>query len=98
MRGGARDARFRRVPAGTALEVTAVMPSTLVTCPESGHLEDVEYEEDELGMLIASCTADSPPCTVSCARTCAARFDRRRRTRGFAALEADDDTLVLIRL
>lgn len=76
------------------------MPSKLVTCPESAHLESIEYEEGDLGMLITSCTAYSPACSVSCARTCAARLDRRRRTRDLVAIEVEveEDTLVSIRL
>lgn len=72
------------------------MPSMLITCPESAHLESIEYEDDDLGMLITSCTAFSPPCVVSCARTCAARLDRRRKTGETAATE--DTTLVSIRI
>lgn len=69
----------------------------LVTCPESAHLESMEYEETDLGMLITSCTAYSPAGSVSCARICAARLDRRRRTRDLVAIDADEDTLVMIR-
>ena len=72
------------------------MPSMLVTCPESAHLESIEYEDDDLGMLITSCTAFSPPCAVTCARTCAARLDRRRKA--CRAPETDDATLVSIRI
>ena len=75
------------------------MPAMLVTCPESAHLESIEYEQDELGMLITSCTAFAPACAVSCAGTCAARLDQRRRSRNFVRVEVDEEiTLVSIRL
>lgn len=54
------------------------MAFMLVTCPESAHLEEIEYEDDPLGMLIVRCSAFPPGCPMKCARTCAARLDRRR--------------------
>lgn len=56
------------------------MPSKLVTCPESAHLEEIEYEETPLGMLVTSCTRFTPPCAVDCRRYCTALLDRRRRS------------------
>lgn len=61
------------------------MERKLVTCPESAHLEEIEYESSPCGMLIASCTRFQPRSEVSCTRECAARFDRRQR------LAADTD-------
>jgi hypothetical protein len=57
----------------------AGMPRLYVTCPESAHLEEIEYELDPLGMLIRGCSAFAPGCPVTCARTCAKRLDARRR-------------------
>ena len=51
----------------------------LVTCPETGHLEELEYESSPFGMLILACTRFRPSCAVECPGTCAARFDRRDR-------------------
>ena len=62
----------------------------LVTCPESAHLERIEYLESTVGMLITACTRFSPACAVTCERVCAARLDRKRRRQ---ALD-DEDTLV----
>lgn len=52
------------------------MASMLVTCPESAHLEKIEYEQGPLGMLIDSCSAFAG-CPLTCPRTCAARLDRK---------------------
>lgn len=54
------------------------MPRMLVTCPETAHLEQIEYIDSPLGMLIVGCSAFEPACAVRCARTCAARLDRKR--------------------
>jgi hypothetical protein len=45
----------------------------LVTCPESAHLEQIDFVDSSCGMLIQHCTAGSPECP----RTCAARLDRK---------------------
>lgn len=55
------------------------MPSMLVTCPETAHLERIEYEDHPLGMLILACSRFEPGCAMRCQRTCAARLDRKRR-------------------
>jgi hypothetical protein len=54
----------------------AAMPAMLVTCPESGHLEQIELELSPLGILIRRCSAQEGRC-LHCPRTCAARLDRR---------------------
>ena len=51
----------------------------LVTCPETAHLELIEYEDHPLGMLICRCSRFRPPDDITCPRTCAARLDRRAR-------------------
>lgn len=55
------------------------MAYRLVTCPESAHLELIEYEESPCGMLIVGCSVFRPPCAVDCARICAGRLDQRNR-------------------
>ncbi len=74
------------------------MPSMLVTCPESAHLESIEYDDHPLGMLIVSCTRFSRACSVTCNRICAARLDDRRRSRHIAESSEDAETLVTIRI
>jgi len=68
------------------------MRSMLVTCPESAHLEELEYEEHPLGMLVVSCTRFATPCAVTCERLCAARLDSKRRSS--TAFLDEEDTLV----
>ncbi len=67
------------------LHVDRCMAYRLVTCPESAHLELIEYAETPCGMLILGCSSFRPPCDASCPRTCAARLDQRDRILG------DDD-------
>jgi hypothetical protein len=47
-----------------------------ITCPESAHLEEVEYERTPLGVVINSCSRFEPACNVRCAAECARRMDR----------------------
>ena len=49
----------------------------LITCPETAHLEMIEYDETPLGCLVAACSRYRPVCAIECPRTCAARMDRR---------------------
>lgn len=51
----------------------------LVTCPESAHLERIEYSETACGLIILGCSRFDLPCELSCPRTCAARLDQRDR-------------------
>lgn len=55
------------------------MPSMLVTCPETAHLERIDLDVHPLGILILDCSAfgSSCPDCPGCPRTCAARLDRR---------------------
>ncbi|HVK82828.1 MAG TPA: hypothetical protein VM513_01915 [Kofleriaceae bacterium] len=71
------------------------MPSMLVTCPDTSQLELIDFEDDDLGMLITACTAFKPACELGCARTCAARIDQHRRQR--AEGEYVEYTLVPLR-
>jgi hypothetical protein len=47
----------------------------LVTCPETAHLEEIQYVDSPLGILISGCSrlAEDGMCT----RECAALMDRR---------------------
>ena len=75
------------------------MPSMLVTCPETSHLELITYQDDPLGMLIDTCSRFPEPCDPACPRTCAARFDIRARLReATSTLDVGDDTNLDIRL
>ena len=55
------------------------VPRKLVTCPETAHLEQLDFDLHPLGILIHTCSRFAPSCQVTCARTCAARMDRRAR-------------------
>lgn len=52
----------------------------MVTCPESAHLERIEYDTSPFGMLIRACSGHATTCEAACPRTCAARLDRRDRS------------------
>jgi hypothetical protein len=67
------------------------MAYQLVTCPETAHLELIEYEQEALGLLIAACSRFRPPSALRCPRTCAARLDRRDRV---VVLGCGDETQV----
>jgi hypothetical protein len=56
------------------------MASRMVTCPETAHLERIEYETSPFGMLIRVCSGHRSSCEATCPRTCAARLDRRDRS------------------
>lgn len=49
----------------------------LLTCPETAHLEMIEYDETPFGMVVVACSRFRPACAITCPRTCAARLDRR---------------------
>ena len=76
------------------------MPTMLVTCPETAHLECIRYEDHPLGMLVTACTRFSPVCAIRCEATCAARLDRKHKQSTGTEEEpiVGDDTLVQIRL
>ena len=57
----------------------------MVTCPETAHLELIEYDDTPLGMLIRGCSRFRPACAIACSRTCAARFDQAAGKRGAVA-------------
>lgn len=63
----------------------------LVTCPESAHLEEIEFEDHPDGMEIIACTRFSPRTAVTCGRLCASRLERRRRSTEELIFEVEDD-------
>lgn len=63
-----------------------------VTCPETAHLEIIEYNDTPLGLLILDCTRFHSTCAVECPRTCAARLDQCTRDDLETMLEVGDET------
>ncbi len=63
----------------------------LITCPETAHLELIEYEDTEFGCVISACSRFRPACVVNCPRTCAARMDRRDLPTQVLAFGEDTD-------
>jgi hypothetical protein len=56
------------------------MVRMLVTCPETGALEQIEYDDHPLGRLILQCSRFED-CSIECSRRCAALLDREDRPR-----------------
>jgi hypothetical protein len=77
-------------------EKGAPMPCKLVTCPESAHLEMIAFDDTPVGVLIDACTKFPLGCEMGCARTCAARLDRRYRA--LDELHVGDTTTFALRL
>ncbi len=55
-----------------------------ITCPESAHLETIEFERTPCGIVLDACSRFDPPHAITCAGECARRLDQRDR------LHADD--------
>jgi hypothetical protein len=55
-----------------------LMERKAVTCPQTAHLEVIDYERTSLGMLLTECSGFAPG-VVCCNRECARRFDLRDR-------------------
>lgn len=72
------------------LHFLRAMATRLITCPETAHLEQIEYQIHPLGLLIEACTRFCPADRVDCPRTCAARLDRQRRDA--TVTKAEDET------
>lgn len=72
-----------------------------ITCPETFHLELIDYERTPLGVVIDGCSRFLPRCAVGCSRLCAAMMDRREyrtdpesREDEHAGEDEREDTLV----
>ena len=65
------------------------MAYQLVTCPETAHLEMIEYDDPPLGLLIVECSRFCASRGLACPRTCAARLDRRAREPGERGFERE---------
>lgn len=50
-----------------------------ITCPETAHIEEIEYDRTPHGLVIAGCSRFAPSCAVACTRECARRLDVRDR-------------------
>jgi hypothetical protein len=50
------------------------MVRKLVVCPETGRLEELDFERTELGVVVEGCTR-LLRCGIECARLCAVRMD-----------------------
>jgi hypothetical protein len=55
------------------------MERKLVTCPETGHLEELELAHTNSGIVILRCSRFPPSGAFGCPRECARRMDRRER-------------------
>jgi hypothetical protein len=55
------------------------MERKLITCPDTAQLEEIEYEQSPLGILITGCSRFQPRSCVTCDRECARRMNRRDR-------------------
>ena len=56
----------------------------LVTCPESAHLEEIDFDlepSDGRILQIVRCSAFSPACRVTCERLCQKALNKRLETR-----------------
>ncbi len=53
------------------------METKRITCPETGHLEEVDLERTPSGLVVVGCSRFEPRCAPSCPRECARRMDRR---------------------
>lgn len=66
------------------------MERKVITCPVTGHLETIDLERTELGIIVGGCSRFSPPEDIACECECARRLDRRDRR------EAEDKDRVLV--
>ncbi len=69
------------------------MTKQLVTCPETGHLEEIALERTPQGIVILRCSRFSPTCNPDCPRECARRMDRRERV---AELSPEPERVLVI--
>jgi hypothetical protein len=70
-----------------------------ITCPETGHLEEVALESTPCGMLVLGCSRLEREDRSECPRECTRRLDQRaRRESGRMALRGESVLLVIARL
>jgi hypothetical protein len=65
----------------------------LITCPETVHLEVIEFEDTELGTVITSCSRLAR-CGLECTRVCAALIDTHASPDPCAGPWSDDAGIV----
>jgi menaquinone-dependent protoporphyrinogen IX oxidase len=63
-----------------------------VTCPETGHLEEIDLDRTSVGLVIEGCSRFRPRCALGCTRECAKRMDRRERI----DIDGQDRILVVV--
>jgi len=61
-----------------------------ITCPETGHLEEIDFARAPAGLLTDGCSRFYPRCALACTRECAKRIDRREH------LDIDDQDRILV--
>jgi hypothetical protein len=57
----------------------ADMERKQLTCPETGHLEEIDFERTSSGLVVSGCSRFEPRSAVRCPGECARRMDRRDR-------------------
>jgi menaquinone-dependent protoporphyrinogen IX oxidase len=62
---------------GTRGACPKIMERKRITCPETGHLEEIDVERAPAGLLIDGCSRFQPRSALACTRECAKRMDRR---------------------
>lgn len=58
------------------------MTRKLITCPETAHLEQIEYEEPAHGFHVIACSRFQPCDRLACSRLCEIRINRRAALEG----------------
>jgi hypothetical protein len=53
------------------------MTRKLITCPETAHLEQIEYEGSTDGFRVIACSRFAPCDRLACSRLCEIRMNRR---------------------
>jgi hypothetical protein len=71
------------------------MTRKLITCPETDHLEVIDFEDTALGIVIASCSRLARG-GLQCSRMCAALIDRSASLEPCGGPWSDDTGIVAI--
>jgi hypothetical protein len=71
------------------------MKRKLITCPETVHLEVIEFEDTTLGTVIAQCSR-LERCGLQCSRVCAALIDRNASPEPCDGPWSDDTGIVAL--